>query len=274
MKRQQPVQMMITIKMHLCVLSESVYFSVQKVNFVVSIKNSSNGIFGLLACAICFILFCVFIFPFQSGCLCKTTSTHSSSFSPFFSLVLLNLKSVIFFWRSFICQRYFACQLRLKLTLRRRDCVSQISLSRLCLCVFACVRANACTVVYFTVLCGQRHLLYEQFQLHRILWWHTQTHSLCFFLSLCRLMRSRIAMRVRVHFQEAKPNVRVCACPCIVCFVWFQFDAEHVAWKTHHIEMNYALQLVIHSVRILVNVLYRIFIYRRKRVNLTKNKIK
>lgn len=169
MKRQQPVQMMITIKMHLCVLSESVYFSVQKVNFVVSIKNSSNGIFGLLACAICFILFCVFIFPFQSGCLCKTTSTHSSSFSPFFSLVLLNLKSVIFFWRSFICQRYFACQLRLKLTLRRRDCVSQISLSRLCLCVFACVRANACTVVYFTVLCGQRHLLYEQFQLHRIL---------------------------------------------------------------------------------------------------------
>lgn len=213
MKRQQPVQMMITIKMHLCVLSESVYFSVQKVNFVVSIKNSSNGIFGLLACAICFILFCVFIFPFQSGCLCKTTSTHSSSFSPFFSLVLLNLKSVIFFWRSFICQRYFACQLRLKLTLRRRDCVSQISLSRLCLCVFACVRANACTVVYFTVLCGQRHLLYEQFQLHSILWWHTQTHSLCFFLSLCRLMRSRIAMRVHVHFQEAKPNVRVCACP-------------------------------------------------------------
>lgn len=48
---------------------------------------------------------------------------------------------------------------------------------------------------------------------------HTNTLSVFLSLSLCRLMRSRIAMRVRVHFQEAKPNVRVCACPCIVCFV-------------------------------------------------------
>lgn len=154
-----------------------------------SFLHKKNNLTGYLAYSVRYLFYFFFsfflivcLFFVQSGRLCKITTAICSVrwyllllllsllqfLLLFFVLILLNYKSVIFLWRSFICQRLPVNSNSLTHSLCLRDSVSNFFFS-LSLCVCMCVRACACTVVYFTVLCEQRHLLYEQFQLHRIL---------------------------------------------------------------------------------------------------------
>lgn len=122
------------------------------------------------------------------------TLTHTYCDCLSLLLKLLNLKYLSYFSGAHFST--FACQLGLTYSLTHslslsvpfHGSVSNFSFS-ICMYVSCvCVRAYACTVVYFTVLCEQRHLLYEQFELHRILWWCS--HILCVLMHTYRYTNS------------------------------------------------------------------------------------
>lgn len=185
----------------------------KKVNvFRLSIKNSSNGIFGLLACAICFILFCVFIFS-VSIWLFMQNDININTLHDCRALLLLRF-FLLCCWTLnlsyFSGAHLFVTTFRLSTQTHSPSswlCLSNFSFS---LCVFACVRAIACTVVYFTVLCGQRHLLYEQFQLHRILW--SNTHTLSEYVSLSSYAFSHTLVQQCVSVCISKKWSRLVEC--------------------------------------------------------------
>lgn len=145
-------------------------------------------------------------------------------FSPHVAIAL-NLS--FFFWRSFICQRLPVDRLTHSVFVFLR--------------MYACVRAYACTVVYFTVFCVAVN---NATCCTRVLWTancigffdgaliscvraHTLTHS----LFVCAFLRNKNeCVCVRVF---------VCVCVYRLISVWWKARCQ-----THHIENDRALQLI------------------------------
>lgn len=101
-----------------------------------------------------------------------------------------------------------------------------LCMSSVWLYVCACVRCS-CTVVYFTVFCEQRHLLYEQFELHWILW--CGTHSSYAFCSRTHTHTHKTHnSRIPIH-----ASLSVCALSCISFD--FSLIQSTLLSKTHHI---------------------------------------